>query len=81
MGTSNSVEPLSKSEKELKIRPLSVRAGAQNSKHVWLTNDTRNGPKKGEMKLTLEDKPVDASWREKRCLLAAGKLSNLLEME
>lgn len=58
MGGSNSVEPLSKSEKELKIRPLSVRAGAQNSKHVWLTNDTRNGPKTREMKLTLEDKPL-----------------------
>ena len=48
MEVQNSVESLRKSEKELKRRPLSVRAGAQNNKHIWLKNDTRNGPKRGK---------------------------------
>ena len=64
MGGSNRVEPLRKSEKELKRRPLSVRAGAQNSKHVWLRNVAKISSK-GEMVLTLEDKSFVASWLEK----------------
>ena len=47
-----------KQENELKKMTFSVLVGAQINKHVWLTNDTRNGPKKGEMKLTLEDKSL-----------------------
>ena len=62
MGASNSVEPLSKSEKELKIRPLSVRAGAQNSKHVWLINGARNGPKRGKCYSPLTTNTFVASW-------------------
>ena len=55
MGGSNRVEPLRKSEKDLKRTPLSVRARAQKNKHIWLINGARNGPKKGKMQLTLED--------------------------
>ena len=62
MGGSTSVEPLSKSEKELKTRPLSVRAGAQNSKHVWLTNGARNGPKRGKCYSPLKTNVFVASW-------------------
>ena len=62
MGASNSVEPLSKSEKELKRRLLSVRAGAQNSEHVWLINGARNGPKRGKVYLPLKTNTFVASW-------------------
>ena len=48
MGGSNRVEPLRKSENELKIRPLSVRAGAQNNNHVWLRNVAKLSSKEGK---------------------------------
>ena len=74
MGGSNRVEPLRKSEKELKRRPLSVRAGAQNSKHIWLRNVAKissnignwYSPSKTSLLLLLGF----VEW----CLLAAGKL-------
>ena len=64
MGGSNRVEPLRKSEKELKRRPLSFMAGAQSKKHIWLRNDTKNKLKKGESGLTLEGLTLVASWLE-----------------
>ena len=46
-GGSNSVEPLMKYEKWLKMRLTSVRVGAQNSKQIWLRNDAKYGQKRG----------------------------------
>ena len=37
MEGSNRVEPLMRSEDELKIWPFSVKAEAQHKKHAWLT--------------------------------------------
>ena len=64
MGGSNRVEPLRKSEKELKRRPLSVMAGAQSKEHIWLRKDTKISSKKGKIPLTLEGLTLVASWRE-----------------
>ena len=41
MEGSNRVEPVMRHENELKIRPLSVMAGAQSKKNRWLRNDAK----------------------------------------
>ena len=46
MGGSNRVEPLRKSENELKTRPLSVMAGAQSKKHIRLRKVAKISPKR-----------------------------------
>ena len=61
MEGSNRVEPLNKDENELKRRPLSVLVGAQNSEQVRLRNEARKWCKRGDLRLTLEDKSFFAS--------------------
>ena len=62
MEGSNRVEPLMRHENELKIRPLSVMAGAQSKKHRLLRNIAKKSSKKGKWQLTLGDKSFVASW-------------------
>mgnify|MGYP003703351477 CR=1 FL=1 len=62
MEGSNRIEPLRKSENELKRRPLSVMTGAQSKNHRWLRNVAKKSSKKGKWQLTLGDKSFVASW-------------------
>ena len=62
MEGSNRVEPLMKQENELKTMTFSVLVGAQISKHVWLINGARNGPKKGKCYSPLKTNAFVASW-------------------
>ena len=55
MEGSNRVEPLMKSEDELKRGPFSVRAGALSKKLVGLRNRSRKRVKRVKVLLTLEE--------------------------
>ena len=61
MEGSNRVEPLNKHEEKLKIDLVSVKVGAQNSEQVGLRNEARKWCKRGDLRLTLEDKSFFAS--------------------
>ena len=62
MEGSNRVEPLMKSEDELKIRPLSVMAGAQSKKHRRLINRSRKRVKEEKCHSPLKTKAFVDSW-------------------
>ena len=64
MRGSNRVEPLRKSENELKKRPPSVMAGAQNNKHKELRYRPKKMHKRGKMGLTLVEPIFSNLWTE-----------------
>ena len=76
MEGSNRVEPLMRHENELKIRLLSVMAGAQSKKHRGITKDTRNGPKRVKCNSPLKTKAFVASWTK----FVASKLLEFLPL-